>query len=674
MSLLSPWFLLGALAVGLPLWLHMMQRDNPVRLPFASLMFFEKRTESRLLERRLRYLLLLALRLALIILAALAFAKPIWERAATTELGNIPALHLIILDTSLSMSADGRWDRATAEAESIIGDLGPDDRGQVLSIGPGITVVTERSNDAVELRAAVSGLAPGVGRNSYSDVVEAARSLAPEGDLPVEVHLISDFQDSAMPGRFSELALPTFAQLDVRNVAGPNDSNWAIESVRGDVRAFGADNPRLEVTVSGFSAEPTRKTVSFKIDGTVVGSESQEIPAMGRAAFTFEGFEPPIGFSRAEFEISPADDLQGDDIRLVAIDNSEPDPILFVTADRRRRDALYFEAAVEASRSARFQVEVVSAGEAERREPKDYALIVLSDIANLSTSFENRLREWTEQGGSILVAVGPQISSRGSVPVSGTRVSAAPMSARAGSEFLIVGQMDRSHAVLSRVERFRGVKFFRSARVVAGEGDETPVSLADGSPLLVETTLGDGTVLTFASSLDNIWNDLPVQPVFVPFVVELARYLSGSAEDSHQATVDTALALSTRREGGSAVQVFDPAGDRALSLAESVGETDVNLDQVGFYEIRSARGVELLAVNPDPRESNFRPMESDTLDLWQATGRGGADAASAAEIGAESPLKPPPLRIWKFLLLLLVIVVLVESVVGNQHLNVRREV
>jgi hypothetical protein len=107
MSLLAPWFLLGGLAVGLPLWLHLLQRDNPVRLPFASLMFFEKMKESRLLERRLRYLLLLALRLALIVLAALAFAKPVWERSAATALGEIPALHLIVLDTSLSMSADG---------------------------------------------------------------------------------------------------------------------------------------------------------------------------------------------------------------------------------------------------------------------------------------------------------------------------------------------------------------------------------------------------------------------------------------------------------------------------------------------------------------------------------------------------------------------------------------
>lgn len=673
MSLLSPWFLLGALAVSLPLWLHLLQRDNPVRLPFASLMFFEKMKESRLLERRLRYLLLLALRLALIVLAALAFAKPVWERSAATSLGGIPSLHLIVLDTSLSMSANGRWERAVAQAEEIVGDLSPNDRAQVLALGPGVSVINERSSDQAELRAAIAGLAPGVGRNSYSDVIEATRSLAPEGDLPVEVHLISDFQNSAMPGRFSEVALPTFATLDARNVAEPDDQNWAIESVRGDLRAFGAENPKLEVTVAGYSNEAVRKTVTFKIDGNVIGSEDQEVPAMGRAAFTFAGFEPPLGFSRASFEITPGDDLAGDDVRLAAIDNSEPEPILFVTSDRRQRDALYFGAAVGASRSARFQVQTASAGEAERRNPDDYALIVLSDIANLSTGFENRLREWTEQGGAVLVAVGPAVSTRGSIPVSGRRVALAPLEGRAGAEFQIAGQMDLSHTALGRVERFRGVKFFRQARVEAGEGDDVLVSLADGSALLIETPLGAGKVMAFASSLDNVWNDLPVQPVFVPFVVELARYLSGAAEDTHQAMVDSSLALAKRREGGGAVQIVDPAGDRALSLSESVEQADVTLDQVGFYEIESARGTALIAVNPDPRESNFRPLEADTLALWQATGRGGEEM-QAAGVGTESPIKPPPLKIWRFLLLLLVVVVLVESVIGNQHLNVRREV
>ena len=104
MALLSPWFLAGALAVGLPLWLHLLQRENPVKLRISSLMFFEKRTQSTIRERRFRHLLLLALRLALLLLLlALAFAKPIWERPPAVVAGDIPSLHVIALDTSLSM-------------------------------------------------------------------------------------------------------------------------------------------------------------------------------------------------------------------------------------------------------------------------------------------------------------------------------------------------------------------------------------------------------------------------------------------------------------------------------------------------------------------------------------------------------------------------------------------
>ena len=74
MTFLTPLFLLGGLALTLPLWLHLLHRQNPIRLPFSSLMFFERRQQSSLKERRLRYLLLLAARLLLYLLLALAFA------------------------------------------------------------------------------------------------------------------------------------------------------------------------------------------------------------------------------------------------------------------------------------------------------------------------------------------------------------------------------------------------------------------------------------------------------------------------------------------------------------------------------------------------------------------------------------------------------------------------
>ncbi len=331
MSLLAPLFLVGALAVGLPLWLHLLQRENPIRLPFSSLMFFEKRKTSTLMERKWRYLLLMALRLALILLAVLAFAKPIWELPPTTIVSDIPSLQLITLDTSLSMTHSGRWERAVAAANEAIDGMGEADRAQILATGPSVRVITQPTRDKAELKAAVESLEPGASRNSYGDVIEASRSLSPDADTPVELHLISDFQASAMPGRFSDLVLPTVAQLHTHNVAGADDENWAIESVKGTLRLYGADKPRIEATVASYSSNPTRKTVTLEINGQAVDSKSQEVGAMGRTSFLFEGFEAPQGFSKARLVLSPADDLPADDVRLAALDNSAPAPILFVT-------------------------------------------------------------------------------------------------------------------------------------------------------------------------------------------------------------------------------------------------------------------------------------------------------------------------------------------------------
>ena len=211
MSLLSPLFLLGGLAVTLPLWLHLLQRQNPIQLPFSSLMFFERRKQAALLERRFRYLVLLAARLALCALLALVFAKPIWERPSRAVLGSLPRFHMIVVDTSMSMGFEGRRDRAVAEAESIVNAMASGDVAQVLANGPGVRIVTERTSDRQELLTAIRSLQAGASRNSYGELIEAVRNLIPADSVPVEMHLISDFQNSALPGRFSDLALPTIA-------------------------------------------------------------------------------------------------------------------------------------------------------------------------------------------------------------------------------------------------------------------------------------------------------------------------------------------------------------------------------------------------------------------------------------------------------------------------------
>jgi len=76
-----------------------------------------------------------------------------------------------------------------------------------------------------------------------------------------------------------------------------------------------------------------------------------------------------------------------------------------------------------------------------------------------------------------------------------------------------------------------------------------------------------------------------------------------------------------------------------LDLSDSVSREALALDSVGFYEIRSGGLPEILAVNPDPRESDLRQVEEDTLELWRSTG--GSEAARAAAAGIPPPAAAP---------------------------------
>src|SRR6185295_2947203 len=99
---LTPWFLAGIAAVGLPVWLHLLRRHRTTPLPFSSLMFFERRTQSSVKHRRLRYLVLFSLRTALVALMALAFANPWLTRSGGAAAGG-RKLVVAAIDNSFSM-------------------------------------------------------------------------------------------------------------------------------------------------------------------------------------------------------------------------------------------------------------------------------------------------------------------------------------------------------------------------------------------------------------------------------------------------------------------------------------------------------------------------------------------------------------------------------------------
>ena len=241
-------------------------------------------------------------------------------------------------------------------------------------------------------------------------------------------------------------------------------------------------------------------------------------------------------------------------------------------------------------------------------KPSNYAFIVLSDLNTLPSLLENSLTQYVRAGGSLFIAAGTSAGGRSQIPIFGAHIIETRDYSRVPDRFMAVGSSDSSYPAVAKADGWPGVKFFYALDVDPGSGRcrAVIVRLSDQTPLLLEKRIGEGRVVLLTSGLDNLTNDFPLHPAFVPFIEQTARYLAGSERQGGARPVDAYLELRNAREKRQSVEVTDPEGKRPLTLGEAASAQSFQLTEAGYYQLRLADGrQDEVGVNPDPKESNL---------------------------------------------------------------------
>ena len=667
MGFLAPWFLAGAAAIGLPIWLHLLRKHKTTPLPFSSLMFFEKRTQSSIKHRRLRYIVLFALRTLLILLIVVAFARPFVQQHIPPRTRS-NEITVIAIDNSLSMSAGKRLADAKAAAKSLVGSLKPGERAEVLTIGSRVSVLSEVTDDHAPLNAAIDSVGPSDSRTSFAELSRSLRSIAQSLKLPLNVQLYSDMQQTGMPPNFNDLRLNADVKLETHPLVTREEPNFTVENVVAPRRVFDNKKTRVLATIAGFGVHKDVRTVTLSLNGRSVETKNVEVPDIGRATVEFNSLDVPYGRNKGEVRIDSADSLPADDVFYFSVERADPRPALFVHDAEGNGGLLYFKTALESAGQSAFDITPSTVDQTANLSPSKYAFVVLSDIGTLPATFENQLRDYVRGGGSVLVALGHHsLNFGGKVPVAGQKIIEARYSGREGDRFQVATWLDTSYPSILKNNRWDDVKFLRAIKIDPGSA-RVAAKLSDQTPLLVDQQIGEGHVVVFASTFDNIDNDFPLHSSFVAFVDQTARYLARMDSGPPSVMVDSFTELRDSKEKGAAVDVVDPKGQRALSLDEAAKAQNIQFTMAGFYDIRRPNGRnELVAVNSDRRESDLTPATPDTLSLWQNTANGTAEA----ETGAAGDQKP--LSLWWYVMLAVLALTVAESLLGNRHLSVDSE-
>lgn len=679
MGFFSPWFLAGLAALGLPVYVHLLRRQTTTPRPVSSLMFFERGTQSSVRHRRLRYLLLFALRALLVLLLVLAFAQPFLKR---TTAAASDRMMVLAIDDSFSMQAGTRLADAKREALTVLATRRVTQRAQVALLTDQMQVLTQPVADTAALQAAIAGIQPSDAHGNFGELGRGMRALAESVHTPIDLHLFSDMQASNMPGNFADMVLPANVSLLLHPATSAPLPNWTVESVKAPAQLVDPKKSHVLAVIAGHGTPAATRIASLVVGGKVAATKRVDVPADGRATVEFDSLDVPYGTSRCAVRIDSADGFPADDASLFAVKRAHPERVLFVHQASDARSPLYFGTALASAAQGSFVLQPMNVEQAADVDPARYAFVVLSDIATLPQLFENSLLHFVESGGSVLLAVGASDARAQRLPIVGQVVGEGHFYARGGGSFASAGAMDASHPAVQSADALADTKFFYASSLLLGDGSHTRIlaRLADGSPLLLDQSLGQGHILIFASGFDNVTNDLPLQPAFVSFVDRIARYLAGVQQAGGAKLVDSFVQLRSPSgtaagpSHGSLVEVTGPGGSRPLSLEQEATAQSFPLTRAGFYQVRFANGRDaLIAANPDRRESNLQLIPADTLRLWSGNNAPDGAPNDAVNTGTAAEPQRSTYGLWWWVMLVLLIAALAESIVASGYLGTPRE-
>ena len=623
LSFLVPAFLFGCLAAAVPIVLHLRRRERLPRVPFSDIRFLRGATIEQTRRRRLRELLLLALRVAAMLLLAFAFARPFLTGAVPPDR---PAT-VVLVDTSFSVSAPGQPGRVRAQALEAIAAAPDDHLVGVVAFDDTARVVADLGGSTAAARAAVETLSPGSHGTRYRDGLAAASALI--GTRDGRIVVVTDLQASGWDQGTGAIAPQV--DVEIRDVGAPA-GNLAVVGIEPEPAATAA-----VLFQTGVSAGETR--VSLAVDGNPV-AEVQVTPGPGRTTVRFPRALPAAGVA----SVSVVDPLgyAADNRRYRLLDPPAPAPVLLVTSDRARDEGLYLERALAAGEDAGpFTVDIVTAASiAARPEALERArAVVLVGTRDLDRRGRARLSAFVQSGGGLFVVAGPTLDPRlvtdlfsvtngprlglGTTVTHDVPVSLAltdlrhPVISGFGS---LVGSLGRA--------RFKQTLALHGADADADDPPLVIMRFDDGSPALVEHVSGAGRVLVFGSDLGTVWNDFPRRPTFVPFLYETVGYLTAQR-----------------------------AQPRELLIADAPPGVP---DEPGVVELGDE--AHRIVLNIDPRESDPSRLTPEQFEASVSRLSLAAEGEARDDAGEREAGQRP----WRLALMLMALVLVVEALLGRR--------
>ncbi len=651
-------------------------------------MFLRKISKRTIRYQKLRHLLLLLLRVLALLLIVLAFARPYSQSAkAQAAIGRVTVAHIILLDNSMSMGYEDRWDRAKAAASDIVRNSGPGDKFAVLEFSDKTTALTQLTTSSSEALSQIrSGVELSDQPTRYGQALRAAEKFAMDSGTGKRIiHLISDFQKNGWAVEEQDFRLGVGMELQPVDIGSDDFSNLAIREVHV-IEADAGGGMGIKASPVNFGGKDRKNVrLSLFLDGRMIAEKRVDLPKGTSQGVEFQIPGLIAGVHPVVIEIEDPE-LIRDNRFYMTLESRSKTPVTVVEnadAGKRRSSSFFLSNALNIDTLSPYKLTVAS--------PQSLAisgeLLIWNNAPGGDQNTQKKLQDFVRSGGGLAVVLAD--SSRFAdfnrsfsswLPVKAEASTESRTGARPADNYVLMTNVKMDHPVFRPFATphsgsFSGARFFNHAKLTVGPGAETPAAFDNGDPALVTMDVGKGRVLIFASSADDESNDLSLKAVYAPLWQQMLRYLENFREKRRWLSVEDVLApkrlladTALRQAKGNtnsneAIVVLDPNKQR---VAMAPGSDAVVVDRAGFYEIRTVNLNRIVAVNPSPRESDLAHGNAEEMAAgWMLHSSGNLYQYERASPDEQDRRQ----RIWSMLLIAAILLLLSELFLSNYILR-----
>ena len=647
LGFLAPLFVAaGIIGASIPIILHLLNRERARQLVFSTIRFIQMSHQTNVRRHKLRRLLLLLMRILILALLGIAFARPFFAAAPviTQKVGG-KRNAIIILDTSYSMQYEETFQNAKEEGIKILNGFDSTDAACLILSSDNARVVAPLGSEFSHIRTALNTAEATYKPTDYLDALQTADEVLES--IPIgqkQIYLIGDMQKRGWENFIETDKLNPDVQVEFINVGVDQPQNLAITGISvPPVVLNEQQTSHLVARVHNFGDEPVENLpVRLFIDGNVIHTVQLDIEAddLADAVFSVDFQDEATHTGWVEL---PEDALEVDNRRYFTLQSLQAIKVHAIRNRSRgqssyQKPETFFMKMAFAAGSDAVPIDFTESTTVPNSETLARTdVLILADVARLSATEAGRVKSYVAAGGGLIVTVGDNLDADAYKQNLGGEMGLMPCNfvqavgdAFDRQQFRVLATVQYEHPIFAPFKEpnhgdFGKARIYRFYQAVPTSDATVIAAYDDGSPALFEKPYGElGRVLCFTSTIDRDWNDLPIRAVYLPFLHESIKYLAlKNVNTTPDYRIGDSIELNAEMGNGATqrnqvLAVFNPNNVEtrlqrdADGTTTSVFYTDTQLP--GIYSIH-ASGAEsrYFVVNVDTTESDLASRDIEEL-------------------------------------------------------------